>query len=92
MLGWETPDASCTVFFSDIEWKALCCYANKNPIPPDEPPTLAEAIRMMGKIGGHLGCKSDGPRGTQVLWRGIQRLETAAEMYAIMSGSGRHSP
>ena len=86
MLGRETPEASCTVFFNDIEWKALCCYANKTAIPPDEPPTLAEAIRMVGKIGGHLGRKGDGPPGTQVLWRGIQRLETAAEMYAIMAG------
>jgi len=33
--GRETPDASCTVFFKDIEWKALCCYVNKKPIPPD---------------------------------------------------------
>lgn len=87
MLGREKPDAPCTVFFDDIEWKALCCYANKTPTPPDKPPTLAEAIRLVGKIGGHQGRRRDGPPGTQVIWRGIQRLETAAEMYAIMSGS-----
>ncbi len=33
-----------------------------------------------------------GPPGTQLLWRDIQRLETAAEMCAIMSGRGDGSP
>ena len=22
----------CTVFFKDVEWKALCCYVNKTPV------------------------------------------------------------
>jgi len=64
MLGRETPDAPCTVFFKDVEWKALHCYVNKTPIAPGKPPTLQEAIMMIGKIGGHLGRKSDGSPGT----------------------------
>ncbi len=85
MLGRETPHASCTIFFQDVEWKALCCYVSKSPIPPREPPTLEQAIRMLGQMGGHLGRKGDGPPGTQVLWRGLQRLETAAEMYELFN-------
>mgnify|MGYP006294114725 FL=1 len=85
MLGRETPEMACTVFFKDVEWKALCCYVNKSPIPPKKPPTLQEAIAMVGSIGGHLGRKSDGSPGTQTLWRGIQRLETATEMYVIFT-------
>jgi hypothetical protein len=42
--------------------------------------------------GGHLGRKSDGPPGTQVLWRGIQRLDTATEMYAILSNQDPPHP
>jgi len=83
MLGREVPDVSCTVFFKDIEWKALCCYVNKTPIPPEEPPSLQEAIYMVGGIGGHLGRRRDGPPGTKTLWRGLQRLDTATEMYVI---------
>jgi hypothetical protein len=83
MLGREVPEVPCTVFFKDIEWKALCCYVNKNPVPPEEPPSLSEAIYMVGGIGGHLGRKSDGFPGTQSLWRGLFRLYTATEMYAI---------
>lgn len=85
MLGREIPDVACTVFFKDIEWKALCCYVNKTPVAPEKPPSLKEAIYMVGGIGGHLGRKSDGPPGTQTLWRGLQRLDTATEMYVILT-------
>ncbi len=83
MLGREVPEMPCTVFFKDVEWKALCCYVNKTPVAPETPPSLAEAVYMVGGIGGHLGRKSDGFPGTQTLWRGLQRLDTATEMYAI---------
>jgi len=85
MLGRENPDAPCTVFFQDEEWQALCCYTSKNPVPPREPPTLKKAIQLVGAMGGHLGRKHDGPPGTQVLWRGLQRLETAVEVYLIFT-------
>jgi hypothetical protein len=85
MLGRETPELPCTVFFKDIEWKALCCYVKKTPIAPQTPPSLREVMFMVGAIGGHLGRKSDGFPGTQTLWRGLQRLETATEMYAIFT-------
>ena len=92
MLGRETPEMPCTVFFKDIEWKALCCYVNKSSVAPERPPTLGVAMRMVGSIGGHLGRKSDGPPGTQALWRGIQRLDTAVEMFAIMTNQQRGHP
>ncbi|WP_456407034.1 IS4 family transposase, partial [Caldithrix abyssi] len=56
-------------------------------IAPEEPMSLREAIRMVGQIGGHLGRKSDGEPGTVTLWRGIQRLDTATEMYIIFTSS-----
>jgi hypothetical protein len=83
MLARETPNAPCTVYFSDDEWKALCCYTTKKPIPPQEPPTLAAAVDMVGAMGGYLRRKNDPPPGTQALWRGLQRLDTAKEMYVI---------
>lgn len=85
MLGRETPDLPCTVFFNDVEWKALYCYVKKVPVPPEEPPSLGEAIRMVGRLGGHMGRKRDGPPGTQTLWRGLMHLYTAALMYAIVT-------
>jgi hypothetical protein len=85
MLGRETPDMPCTVFFKDIEWKALCCYVSKKPIPPEKPPSMREAVFMIGAIGGHLRRKSDGFPGTQTLWRGLERLSGATEMYALLT-------
>lgn len=90
MLGREVPEAPCTVFFKDIEWKALSCYVNKTSVPPGKPPSLHEAIRMIAGIGGHLGRKCDGFPGTQTIWRGLQRLDTAIEMFAIFNQNNPH--
>lgn len=92
MLGREVPDVACTAFFKDIEWKALCCYVNKTPIPPEKPPRLKEAVYMLGSIGGHLGRKGDGPPGVQTLWRGLRRLDVAVEMYEIFKYQEVHHP
>jgi len=83
MLAREMPNAPCTVYFTDDEWKALCCYITKKPIPHQEPPSLAAAVDMVGAMGGYLRRKNDPPPGTQALWRGLQRLDTATEMYVI---------
>jgi hypothetical protein len=85
MLGREIPETPCTVFFKEIEWKALCCYVNKTPIPPEKPPSIGKAVFMLGGIGGHLGRKGDGFPGTQTLWRGLVKLYAATEMYAILT-------
>jgi hypothetical protein len=84
MLSRETPDAPCTVFFTKDEAEALCCYTSKSPVLPKQLPTLAEAARMVGAMGGHLGPKKSSP-GTKALWRGLQRLEPAKEMYVILT-------
>jgi len=84
-LARETPHLPCTVFFTDDEWKALCCYTSKRPVPPQRPPPLDQAVDMVGAMGGHLHRKQDGPPGTQALWRGLQRLDTAKQMYVILT-------
>ena len=43
---------------------------------------MHQAVCMVGIIGGHLGRKADGMPGTQCIWRGIQRLDVAVDMYA----------
>ena len=83
LLGRQDPDAPCTVFFEDTEWKALVAFVTKNTIPPDQPPSLAEAIKMLASLGGHLGRKSDGLPGTTYIWRGIQKLEVVTEAYKV---------
>ena len=84
-LGRETPDVPCTVFFEESEWKSLTAYITQNPIPPDRPPTLREAIRMVASLGGFLGRNSDGEPGTKSLWLGLQRLDDITTMWKVMT-------
>lgn len=83
-LGREHPDVPCTVYFSEMEWKALVTYINRNPVLPDQPPTLREATRMVASLGGFLGRKCDGEPGSQTLWLGLQRLDDLTAMYEIL--------
>ncbi len=83
-LGREIPDVPCTVYFEEAEWKALVALATQNPLPPPEPPTLREAIRLTAGLGGFLGRKGDGEPGTQTMWIGLQKLDTATAMWRVM--------
>lgn len=85
LLGRETPDVPCTVFFDDTQWKALYCFVNQQPTPPQQPPTLRQATRMMASLGGHLGRKGDGEPGTKSLWIGIQRLDDIEATWKFMA-------
>jgi hypothetical protein len=91
-LGREHPDVPCTVYFSDMEWKALLTYINRSAIVPSEPPTLREATRMVARLGGFLGRKCDGEPGTQTLWLGLQRLDDLTAMYQIVISTLARSP
>ena len=84
-LGRECPNVPCTVFFEEAEWQALLTHATRQPVPPDQqPPTLGEAMRMVGALGGHLGRKGDGQPGTKSLWRGLERLAGMTDMYKLL--------
>lgn len=84
-LGREVPDAPCTVFFEEAQWKALMVFTTRNPVPPEKPPTLREALRRVASLGGFLGRKGDGEPGTQTLWLGIQRLDDIVTTWRILS-------
>lgn len=83
-LGREVPQAPCTVYFEEAEWKALMVFTTRNPVTPKQPPTLREAIHRIAGLGGFLGRKSDGEPGTQTLWLGLQRLDDIAAMWLVM--------
>ena len=84
-LGREVPQAPCTVYFEEDEWKALMVFTTKTPVAPAQPPTLREALRRVAGLGGFLGRKSDGEPGTQTLWIGLQRLDDIVTMWRVMT-------
>ena len=91
-LGRETPDVPCSVFFEEAEWKALVAYVTQNPKPPDHPPTLREAMRMVASLGGFLGRKGDGEPGTKNLWLGLQRLDDLSSMWKLLTTTPNSHP
>jgi len=84
-LGRETPDVPCTVFFEEAEWKALCTHITQKPIPPVQPLSLREAMRMVATLGGFLGRKGDGEPGTKSIWLGLQHLDDLTAMWKFMA-------
>jgi hypothetical protein len=82
-LSREIPDAPCSVFFEEAEWKALYIFVNNGAWPRKEP-TLREATRMAASLGGFLDGKGDKEPGTTSLWRGLQRLEDITDTYRLL--------
>lgn len=72
-LARVQPDTPATEVFSKEEIEALHVRVHKR-LPPTKPPALREVVRLIGRVGGHLGRKCDGEPGMTVLWRGWMRL------------------
>lgn len=84
-LGREVPQAPCTVYFEEAEWKALMVFTTTDHVAPAQPPPLRDAIRRVASLGGFLGRNSDGEPGTQTLWLGLQRLNDIVTMWRLMN-------
>jgi hypothetical protein len=84
MLARTDPDLPCTVVLSKEEWQALYCNIKRVPEPTATPPTLAEAVLWIARLGGFVARKGDGAPGPHVLWRGFQHLLYITDMFLIM--------
>ncbi|WP_339382084.1 IS4 family transposase, partial [Aetokthonos hydrillicola] len=71
----QTPDISCETVLTKEQWIVLYILVHKKNVPPEQhPPSLADAVMWIAKLGGHLGRKSDGPPGLKTVWLGYQRV------------------
>jgi hypothetical protein len=87
-LARTQPQVPATTVLSDGEIAALHLQVHGElPSSSQETPTLKEAIRMLGRLGGHLGRKCDGEPGMTVVWRGWPRLyDTVRTLSALYKG------
>jgi hypothetical protein len=76
--GRETPNVPCDLFLAEEEWQVLYAAVHNEP-PPATPPSLRDAVRMLGALGGFLPSKRYPDPGTVTLWRGLLRLEALVE-------------
>lgn len=82
-------EETCELVLTRLEWQALWIRKNRRlikegklePIPPEKPPTVREAMRWLAMQGGFLGRKGDGEPGLVTIWRGWLTLMPAVEMY-----------
>jgi hypothetical protein len=68
------PDTPCDLIFTDDEWKTLYRAANYTREAPNQPYSIALAVRYIAKLGGFVGAKSDGEPGLKVIWIGLNKL------------------
>ena len=85
LLAHAAPDLPCTLLLAVAEWQSLYCAIHKTTTPPATPPTLRQAVRWLARLRGFLGRTNDGEPGSQVLWRGFQRLPDLTLMFEVSS-------
>ena len=86
-LARTQPESPCTEILSEDEWRVLWIYHHDQAVPSGlPPPTIREAARMIGQLGGHLGRKSDGMPGVRVLWKGWITLQILIDGYRLARG------
>lgn len=78
-LARVEPNAPCTVILTTDEWQALWVrFAKDKLTAATPPPTIVQAVRWIGRLGGHLARKRDGLPGVRTLWRGFRDLSVLA--------------
>ncbi|NKQ37097.1 MAG: IS4 family transposase [Chloroflexi bacterium] len=89
-LHWITyinrhePNKPCTIILATHEWEALYMRIHRTSTLPAEPPTVREAVRWIGQLGGFLGRKGDGEPGVTAIWRGWHRLQDFATTWYLV--------
>jgi hypothetical protein len=83
-LGRQCPELPCGCVFDESEWKAACAVVKRDKDASE--PTLGEFVAIVGKLGGHLGRKRDGPPGPQSMWRGLMRIRDFAFAWQTFHG------
>jgi len=79
----QSPEVSATEWLLEKEWKVLWVHHKEQP--PADPPTLYQAVRWIGQLGGFIGRKSDGKPGPIVLWRGLLRLHDLVRAFDLLN-------
>lgn len=74
-LARQQPELPCTKVLTEEEWQALYTHASGEEVHEQtKVPTIAQVVKWLGRLGGHLGRKRDGMPGTRTLWRGWRDL------------------
>ena len=81
MASRAQPEIPSTEVFAEAEWQTIHLLKTRT-IPKTTPP-LKETIILLAMLGGYFNRKSDPPPGIKVIWRGLQSVRLAVEVYKI---------
>jgi hypothetical protein len=86
----QRPQDPASDWLDEDEISALAAYENAGDKRVEKVASmrLGAAVHSIGRLGGHLGRKSDGHPGAQVLWQGLTKLDTITEVWRRL----RHHP
>lgn len=79
-LNRTDPNAPCDRFFAPHEWKSVWLVSTKTA-PPLKPPTLAEFVRLLTRLGGYNNRAKERKPGPLPFWIGIRRMYDLALAY-----------
>lgn len=85
MQARSRPDEPADRWLAREEWEALCVQAAGGGAAPAQCPSIKDAVLMIARLGGFLARKSDGDPGSDVLWRGLEKLQIYAEAWKIFN-------
>jgi hypothetical protein len=74
--GRTCPDLDAALFFDPDEIHSA--YLLNDQDAPDEP-RLNDVLRLVARLGGFLGRKSDGEPGVKTIWLGMKEIYVAAK-------------
>ena len=79
----DTPESPAADWLDPDEIAALRAYHRHEQSAPvgEHPMTSGRAVRLIGRLGGHLGRKGDGHPGAEVIWRGLTKLDAITEAW-----------
>ena len=80
-VGREEPHTACDQILKEEEWRVLSAWAHGTMA--ETAPTLQEATRWIGKMGGWLARGKHDHPGTTCIWRGLVRLPTLVQGYLL---------
>jgi hypothetical protein len=85
--GRTCPDLDASLFFDPDEIRGAHLLTKKKM--PSTAPTVNEVVRLIAQVGGFLGRKGDGEPGVKTIWRGLDKVQAAAEtLQALREGLG----
>lgn len=74
--GRTCPDIDATLFFNPDQIHSTYLLNDQDA---SDKPKLNEVLRLVARLGGFLGRKSDGETGVKTIWFGMKEIYVAAK-------------